>query len=106
MVDNWLIIGLIIRTVTNKFERMVHDEIRLVLHHRREIAINTKIIIDVRVATAFSEREKATERLKSNAVNLDKLTTSQIELFRLIWHDLVEFTDQSLVVPPLTREPP
>ena len=98
MVDNW------VRTVTDKFERMVHHEIRLVLHHRREIATN--IMIDGRATTAFSEREKAMERLKFNPINLDKLTTSHIELFRLIWHDLVEFTDQSLVVPPFRREPP
>ena len=31
-VDNWIC------TITGKFERLVHDEIRLVLHHRREIA--------------------------------------------------------------------
>ena len=100
MVDNW--VGM----VNDKFERLVHDEIRLVLHHRREIAINTKIITDGRATTAFSEREKAMERLKLNPINLDKLTNSQIQLFRLIWHDLVEFTDQSLVVPPFRREPP
>ena len=102
MVDNW------VRTVTHKFERMVHDEIRLVLHHRREIAINTKIITDGRATTAFSEREKVMERLKFKPINLDdldKLTASQIELFRSICHDVVEFTDQSLVVPPLRREP-
>ena len=34
-VDHW------IRTVTEKFERLVQAEIRLVLHHRREIAINS-----------------------------------------------------------------
>ena len=79
MVDNW------VRTVTDKFERMVHDEIRLVLHHRREMkTINTKIGIDGRATTAFSEREKAIERPKFNAINLDKLTTNRVELFRLI----------------------
>ena len=49
-VDNW------VRTVTENFERMVYDEIRLLLHHKREISINTKIMIDGRATTAFLER--------------------------------------------------
>ena len=58
IVDNW------IRTVTERFERLVHDDIRLVLYHRREIAINIKIVIDDRATAAFNEREKVIERLK------------------------------------------
>ena len=46
-VDNW------IRTITDNFERPVHDEIRLALHHRREIAINTRVVIDGRATAAF-----------------------------------------------------
>ena len=55
---------------------------------------------------AFNEREKVIERLKFVPLNLDKLTESQIDLFKSIWHDLVQFTNQSLVVPPFRREPP
>ena len=99
-VDNW------IRTVTGKFERLVHDEIRLVLHHRREIALTTKIVIDGRATVAFNERDRVIERLKFLAINPDNLTASQMEVFRLVWHDLVQFTNQSLVIPPFRRESP
>ena len=68
IVDNW------IRTVTESFERLVHDDIRLVLYHRREITINIKIVIDDRATAAFNEREKVIERLKFTIINLDKLT--------------------------------
>ena len=43
-------------TITENFERLVHDEIRLVLHHRREIAINIRAVIDDRATVAFNER--------------------------------------------------
>ena len=99
-IDNW------VRTVTNNFERLVHDEIWLVLHHRREIAIRAKIIVEGRVTVAFNEREKAIERLKFITINLDKLDASQMDLFKSIWSDLVEFTNQSLIIPPFRREPP
>ena len=95
-----------IRTVNDKFERLVHDEIRMVLHHRREIALTTKIIIDGRSMVALNEREKVIERLKFATINPDKLTVSQMDLFKLKWHDLVQFTNQSLVIPPFRREPP
>ena len=42
-------------------------------------------MIDGRATTTFSEREKVAQRLKFTVINLDKLTTSQIELFKLIW---------------------
>ena len=99
-VDNW------IRTVTDNFERLVHDEIRLVLHHRREIAISAKIIVEGRATVAFNEREKAIERLKFTTIHLDKLDASQMDFFESIWSDLVEFTNQSLIIPPFRREPP
>ena len=66
-VDNW------IRTVTDTFERLVQDEIRFVLHHRTEIAINAKIVFDGRAMVAFNEREKVIERLKFTTINLDRL---------------------------------
>ena len=99
-VDNW------IRTITGKFERLVHDEIRLVLHHRREIALSSKVIIDGRATATFNERDKVIERLKFLAINPDKLTASQMDVFKQVWHDLVQFTNQSLVIPPFRREPP
>ena len=68
IVDNWIC------TFTEKFERLVHDEIRLVLHYRREIAINIKIVIDDRATAALNEREKVIERLKFTIINLDKLS--------------------------------
>ena len=33
------------------------------------------------------ESEKVIERLDFTTINLDKLTASQIELYKLIWHD-------------------
>ena len=35
-------------------------------------------------------------KLQFITINLDKLTADQMEIFKLIWHDLVEFTHQSL----------
>ena len=99
-VDKWIL------TVTDGFERLVHDDIRMALHHRREVALNTKVVIDGRATVAFNEREKVIERLKFVPINPDKLTASQMDFFKSIWHDLVQFTDQSLVVPPFRREPP
>ena len=99
-VDKW------IHTVTDRFERLVHDDIRMTLHHRREVALNNKVVIDGRATMAFNEREKVIERLKFVPLNLDKLTESQMDLFKSIWRDLVQFTNQSLVIPPFRREPP
>ena len=99
-VDNW------IRTVNDNFERLVHEEIRLVLHHRREIAISAKIIVDGRATVAFNEREKVIERLRFTTIHLDKLDANQMDFFKSIWSDLVEFTNQSLIIPPFRREPP
>ena len=99
-VDNWIC------TITENFERLVHDEIRLVLHHRREIAINIRIVIDDRATAAFNEREKVIERLEFTTINLDKLTPDQMKFVTLIWHDLVRFTNPSLVIPLFRREPP
>ena len=84
---------------------MVHDEISLLLHHRREMALTTKTMIAGRATTTFSDRDKAMQRLTFTVINLDKLTTSQIDLFKLIWEDLVDFPNKSLVVLPFRREP-
>ena len=99
-VDNW------IQDVTDKFERLVYNEIWLLLHHRREIAIHIKIVIDDRTVATFNQREQVIERLKFTAINHDKLTTNQKEIYSLVWHDLVEFVNPSLVIPPIRREPP
>ena len=88
------------------FERLVYDEIWLLLHHRREIAIHMRTVIDGRAIATFNQREQVIERLKFTVVNHDKLTASLMEIYTLIWHDLVEFTNQSLVIPPFRREPP
>ena len=92
--------------MTDKFERLVHDEIRMVLHHRREVALTSKIIVDGRSMVTFNEREKVIERLSFVVINPDKLTVSQMDIFKLVWHDLVQFVNQSLVIPPFRREPP
>ena len=92
--------------MTDKFERLVHDEIRMVLHHRREVALTSKIIVDGRSMVTFNEREKVIERLRFVVINPDKLTVSQMDIFKLVWHDLVQFVNQSLVIPPFRREPP
>ena len=78
----------------------------MTIQHRREVALNNKVVIDGRATMAFNEREKVIERLKFVQINPDKLTMSQMDLFKSIWHDLVQFTNQSLVVPPFRREPP
>ena len=51
-VDNW------IHDVTDKFERLVYDEIWLLLHHRREIAIHMRTVIDGRAIATFNQREQ------------------------------------------------
>ena len=84
----------------------MHDDIRMTLHHRREAALNTRVISDGRATVVFNEREKIIERLNFVPINPDKLTVSQMDLFKTIWHDLVQFTNQSLVIPPFRREPP
>ena len=92
--------------MTDKFERLVHDEIRMVLHHRREVALTSKIIVDGRSMVTFNEREKVIERLSFVVINPDKLTVSQMDIFKLVCHDLVQFVNQSLVIPSFRREPP
>ena len=99
-IDKW------IRTVIDRFERLVHDDIRMTLHHAREAALNNNVVIDGTATMAFNEREKVIERLKFVPLNLDKLTESQMDLFKTIWSDLVQITNQSLVVPRFRREPP
>ena len=76
------------------------------LHHRRGIAIHVRVVIDDRATAAFNERDKVIERLKFTTINLDKLTPDKMQIFKLIWHDLVQFIYQSLVIPPFRREPP
>ena len=97
-VDNW------IQDVTVKFERLVYDE--LLLHHRRRISLHMKTVIDDRPVAAFNQREQVFERLKFTVINHDKVTTDQTEIYSLVWHDLVELVNQSLVIPPFRREPP
>ena len=99
-VDNW------IKDVTTKFEKLVYDEIWLLLHHRREIALHMKILIDDRPLAAFNQREQVFERFKFTMIDHNKLTADQKEIYSLVWHDLVEFVNQSLVIPPFRREPP
>ena len=99
-VDNW------IQDVTVKFERLVYNEIWLLLHLRREIALHMKTVIDDRSVAAFNQREQVFERLKFTVINHDKLTTDQKEMYSLVWHDLVDFVNQSMVTPPFRREPP
>ena len=78
----------------------------MALHHRREVALGTKVTIGDRITAACNEREKIIERLKFVVINPDKLTVSQMDFFKSIWQDLVQFTNQSLVIPPFRREPP
>ena len=92
--------------LTVKFERLVYDEIWLLLHHRREIALHVKTVIDDRSVAAFNQREQVFEQLKFTVINHDKLTTDQTEMYSLVWHDLVDFVNQSMVTPPFRREPP
>ena len=84
----------------------MYDEIWLLLQHRREIALHMKTVIDDRPVAAFNQREQVFERLKFTVIDHDKLTTNQKEIYLLVWHDLVEIVNQSLVIPPFRREPP
>ena len=69
--------------------------------------MGTKVTIGDNTSFAFNEREKMIGRLKFVVViNPDKLTMSQMDFFKLVWQDLVQFTNQSLVIPPFRREPP
>ena len=68
--------------------------------------MNIKITIDDRAMAAFNERDKIIERLKFVPINPDRLTVGQMDFFKLVWHDLVQFTNQSLVIPSFRREPP
>ena len=61
---------------------------------------------DGRATVAFNEREKVIERLRFTTIHLDKLDANQMDFFKSIWSDLVEFTNQSLIIPPFRREPP
>ena len=99
MVDNW------IQAITDRFERLVYDEIWLLLHHRREIALHMKIVIDGKTVAAFNQRDQVIQRLKYTVIDHGKLTADQREIYTLVWHDLVQFTNQSLVIPPFRREP-
>ena len=65
-----------------------------------------KILIDDRPLAAFNQREQVLERFKFTVIDHDKLTADQKEIYSLVWHDLVEFVNQSLVIPPFRREPP
>ena len=84
----------------------MYDEIWLLLHRRREIVLHMKTVIDDRPVAAFSQREHVFERLKFTVIDHDKLTNNQKEIYSLVWHDLVEFVNQSLVIPPFRRDPP
>ena len=84
----------------------MYEEIWLLLHHRREIAIHMKIVIDNRTIAAFNQREQVIERLKFTVIDHDKLTTNQKEIYSLVRHDSVEFVNQSLVIPPFRRDHP
>ena len=69
-------------------------------------ALGSHVRLHGRATVAFNERDKVIERLKFLVINPDKLTASQMQVFKLVWHDLVQFTNQSLVIPPFRREPP
>ena len=52
-----------------------------------------RTVIDGRAIATFNQREQVIARLKFTVVNHNKLTASQMEIYTLIWHDLVEFTN-------------
>ena len=56
-----------------------------------------KILIDDRALAAFNRREQVFERFKFTVIDHNKLTEDQKEIYSLVWHDLVEFVNQSLV---------
>ena len=83
-----------------KYTMLIKEDIKLLLYHKRELALNkTKGRGDNKVK-CFSEREKITERHKFTSINLSKLTNEQQVLYTTIWKDLVEVSNSALTVRP------
>ena len=83
---------------------------KLLLYHRREIALTCKTMKSdskklIHVA-CYTEQEKMIARLSFTPIVLDKLSASQIDLYKEIWYDLVEITNAAPVLRPFRREPP
>ena len=101
-IDNW------IEYIVSNFSILVTQEVKLLLYHRRELALTSKKMKSdsKKLIASYTEREKMIARLSFVPIVLDKLSASQIDLYKEIWYDLVEITNAALVVRPFRREPP
>ena len=101
MTDNWIC------SVTSNFQLLVKGEINMLLFHQRQIDITRKRQVGNNMRDGHSEREKRFIRMGFPQISLDKLSESQVDLYRNIWCcDLVEIANKALVVKPFRREPP
>ena len=88
------------QTIMYKYNMLIKEDIKLLLYHKRELALNkTKGRGDNKVK-CFSERDKIIERHKFSNINLSKLTKEQQILYTTIWKDLVEVSNSALTVRP------
>ena len=101
-IDNW------IEYIVSNFSILVTQEVKLLLYHRRELALTSKKMKSdsKKLIASYTEREKMIARLSFVPIVLDKLSASQIDLYKEIWYDLVEITNAALAVRPFCREPP
>ena len=88
------------QTIMYKYNMLIKEDIKLLLYHKRELALNkTKGRGDNKVK-CFSERDKIIERHKFSNINLSKLSNEQQILYTTIWKDLVEVSNSALTVRP------
>ena len=88
------------QTIMYKYNMLIKEDIKLLLYHKRELALNnTKGRGDNKVK-CFSERDKIIERHKFSNINLSKLSKEQQVLYTTIWKDLVEVSNSALTVRP------
>ena len=93
--------------VTAKFQFLFKDEIRMLLFHKRQLDVSRKIKVGNKWKSCHSEREKYVIRSSYTFIDIDKLSESHIAMYSSIWCcDLVEITNEALVVKPFRREPP
>ena len=101
MIDDWPC------DVTAKFQLLVKDEIRMLLFHKKQLDINMKFQVGNKWKSCHSEREKYFIRSSYTFIDINKLSEAHIALYNCIWCcDLVEITNEALVVKPFRREPP
>ena len=92
--------------MVSKYTQLVNEDIKLLLYHKRELALCRKKSRGDSNAkcSCFSEREKIMERYKFSSIMLNKLNDEQESIYTTIWRDLEEVGNSALVVKPF-RDP-